>query len=92
MTPLLHADKVTRPLLLIHGEADPNPGTFPMQSERLYAALKSQGVRSRLVVLPHEGHGYRGRESVLHCLAESDEWLERFVRGAEGGEGEGEGA
>ena len=86
MSPILHADKIKKPLLLIHGVDDPNPGTFPMQSERLFQALKSQGAPSRLVLLPHEGHGYRARESVLHVVAETDSWLSRFVKGGEGEE------
>ena len=80
MSPLLAADKVTAPLLLVHGQADPNPGTFPQQSERFHAALKAHGVKSRLVLLPYESHGYRARESVLHVLQETDAWLERFVK------------
>lgn len=77
MSPFMNADKVERPILLIHGEADNNPGTFPMQSERMYAALKGHGVTSRLVILPYESHSYTARESILHCLAEMYEWLQK---------------
>jgi dipeptidyl aminopeptidase/acylaminoacyl peptidase len=80
MSAFMHADKIKAPLLLIHGEADNNSGTFPMQSERFYNALKGQGAVTRLVLLPHESHGYRGRESVLHTLWEMTEWLDRYVR------------
>jgi dipeptidyl aminopeptidase/acylaminoacyl peptidase len=76
MSPFMNADKITKPVLLIHGEADNNPGTFPLQSERMFAALKGHGVTSRLVILPYESHGYSARESILHCLAEMHEWLE----------------
>ena len=82
MSPFAHADKIQAPLLLIHGEADNNPGTFPLQSERLYNALSGHGATVRLVILPHESHGYRARESVLHMLWEMTEWLERYVRRA----------
>jgi hypothetical protein len=51
-------------------QEDNNPGTYPLQSERFYSALKGHGGRVRLVLLPHEGHGYRARESVLHTLYE----------------------
>eukprot|EP00172_Hildenbrandia_rubra_P004126 Plantae.Rhodophyta-Hildenbrandia_rubra.ctg7758.p1 GENE.Plantae.Rhodophyta-Hildenbrandia_rubra.ctg7758~~Plantae.Rhodophyta-Hildenbrandia_rubra.ctg7758.p1 ORF type:complete len:826 (-),score=121.15 Plantae.Rhodophyta-Hildenbrandia_rubra.ctg7758:1312-3789(-) len=78
MSPYMYADKIKKPLLLIHGDADNNPGTFPMQSERLYQALKGHGRAARYVSLPHEGHGYRAKESVLHTLAEMTEWLDRF--------------
>ena len=81
MSPFMYADKMTKPLLLIHGEDDTNTGTFPMQSERMYAALKGAGCPSRLVVLPHEAHGYRGRESILHTVAETEAWLERYCKG-----------
>jgi dipeptidyl aminopeptidase/acylaminoacyl peptidase len=80
MSPFLFADKVKVPLLLIHGEADNNSGTFPLQSERFYAALKGQGAPARMVLLPCESHGYRAKESILHMLWEMDNWLERYVK------------
>ena len=82
MSPFFVADKIKTPLLLIHGAEDPNPGTFPMQSERLFAALKGLGATARLVLLPKEGHWYRARENVMHTLAEQDAWLEKYVRHA----------
>jgi len=80
MSPFMHADGIDEPLLLIHGEEDSNSGTYPMQSERLYEALKGLGGTARLVMLPLEGHGYRARESVLHLLWETDRWLETYLR------------
>jgi dipeptidyl aminopeptidase/acylaminoacyl peptidase len=79
MSPYLRADRIKTPLLLIHGEADNNAGTYPMQSERLFDALKGLGTTARLVLLPHESHAYRARESVLHALWESLTWLERYL-------------
>jgi len=79
MSPFMHAAEVNEPLLLIHGEADPNSGTFPMQSERFYSALKGLGGTVRLVMLPHESHGYRARESILHMLWETGRWLDTYV-------------
>ncbi len=83
MSPFMHAEKVNEPILLIHGAADNNSGTFPMQSERYYNALKGHGATARLVMLPHESHGYRARESVLHMLWETHAWLERYVKNPE---------
>jgi len=80
VSPFMHADKINEPILLIHGEADNNSGTFPIQSERLYHALKGHGATARLVMLPHESHGYRARESVLHVLAEMFEWFDTYVK------------
>ena len=80
MSPFMHADKIKEPLLLIHGEADNNSGTFPLQSKRFYNALKGHGATVRLVMLPHESHGYRARESILHMLWETHEWLEEHVK------------
>ncbi|WP_457651674.1 S9 family peptidase [Rhodocaloribacter sp.] len=82
MSPFMNADKVNEPILLIHGEADNNSGTFPMQSERFYHALKGLGKTVRLVMLPHESHGYRARESIMHMLWETNRWLETYVRNA----------
>ncbi len=80
MSPFMHADQINEPLLLIHGMADNNSGTFPIQSERLYAAIKGHGGTVRLVMLPLESHGYAARESVLHMLWEMNEWMETYVK------------
>lgn len=80
MSPFMHAEKMDEPLLLIHGEADNNSGTYPMQSERYFNALKGLGATARLVMLPKESHGYRAKESVLHVLWEQDQWLEKYVK------------
>jgi dipeptidyl aminopeptidase/acylaminoacyl peptidase len=80
MSPFNYADKMKTPLLLVHGEMDNNPGTFPMQSERYFAALKGFGAPVRLVVLPKESHGYSAEESILHLLWEQDQWLEKYVK------------
>jgi len=80
MSPFSFADQIKTPLLLIHGDADNNSGTFPMQSERFYNALKGFGATARLVILPHESHGYLAHESIMHMLWEQDEWLEKYVK------------
>jgi dipeptidyl aminopeptidase/acylaminoacyl peptidase len=82
MSPFYHADKIKAPLLLVHGQADSNPGTFPVQSERLYQAVRGTGGTVRLVLLPHEDHGYAGRESVGHVLAEHIGWFDAHVKNA----------
>jgi len=82
MSPFMNAEKIDEPILIVHGEADNNAGTYPLQSERLYGALKGLGATARLVMLPHESHGYRARESVLHLIWETDTWLERYVKEA----------
>jgi dipeptidyl aminopeptidase/acylaminoacyl peptidase len=81
MSPFAHADKVNEPILLIHGADDDNQGTWPIQSQRFYAAIKGHGGTARLCMLPHEAHGYRGRQSVLHCVWEMVDWLDRHVKG-----------
>jgi len=82
MSPFTYADKINEPLLLIHGIDDDNTGTFPIQSERLYAAMAGLGGTVRLVMLPKEAHGYRARESVMHVLYEMDAWLDKYVKNA----------
>ncbi|MCS7080488.1 MAG: prolyl oligopeptidase family serine peptidase [Chloracidobacterium sp.] len=82
MSPFNYADQIRAPLLLIHGEADDNAGTFPIQSERLFQAIKGLGGTVRLVMLPHERHSYRARESILHMLWETYTWLEEHVKNA----------
>ncbi|WP_027391714.1 alpha/beta hydrolase family protein [Aquimarina latercula] len=80
MSPFMHADKMKTPLLLIHGKADNNSGTYPLQSERYFNALKGLGATARLIMLPKESHGYRAKESILHLLWEQDQWLEKYVK------------
>jgi dipeptidyl aminopeptidase/acylaminoacyl peptidase len=80
MSPFMNADKVKDPILLIHGMADNNSGTFPIQSERYYAALKGFGAIARLVLLPSESHGYAARESILHKHWEVLKWMDKYVR------------
>lgn len=82
MSPFNYAPKINEPLLMIHGEADNNPGTFPIQSERMYQALQGNGATVRFVLLPNESHGYAARESVGHVLAEMTSWLDTYVKNA----------
>lgn len=80
MSPFMHVDKMKTPLLLVHGVDDNNSGTFTMQSERYFNALKGFGAPTRLVLLPKESHGYAAIESILHLLWEQDQWLEKYVK------------
>ena len=80
MSPFMHAEKVKTPLLLIHGVEDNNSGTYPLQSERYFNALKGLGATTRLVMLPKESHSYRAKESIMHMLWEQDRWLEKYVK------------
>jgi dipeptidyl aminopeptidase/acylaminoacyl peptidase len=80
MSPFTYANKIKEPILLIHGEADNYSGTFPIQSERLFQAIKGNGGAARLVMLPHESHSYLVRESVHHVLAEMFDWADRYVK------------
>lgn len=82
MSPFYHAQKIKEPILMIHGAADSNPGTFPVQSERMYQAIRGNGGTARLVLLPHEDHGYGARESIGHVLYEQIAWFDKYVKGA----------
>jgi dipeptidyl aminopeptidase/acylaminoacyl peptidase len=83
MSPFSFANKIKTPLLLIHGEMDDNPGTFPIQSERMFNAVKGFGGTVRYVVLPYEAHGYRGKENLLHMLYEMNSWMDKYVKNAD---------
>jgi dipeptidyl aminopeptidase/acylaminoacyl peptidase len=80
MSPFMYADKIKTPLLLIHGEADDNDGTFPIQSDRMYQAVRGNGGIVRLVFLPFEAHGYRGKETIEHVLYEKSAWLNKYLK------------
>ena len=82
VSPFMFAQKINEPMLMIHGEADDNTGTFPIQSERMYAAMKGNGGTVRLVMLPHEAHGYAGRESIEDVLYEMISWFDKYVKNA----------
>ncbi|MFC1853850.1 alpha/beta hydrolase family protein [candidate division CSSED10-310 bacterium] len=88
LSPLFHADKINEPLMLIHGAADPNPGTVPLQSRKLFEAVRGTGGTVRLLMLPHEGHGYRSREGIEQTLADQLTWFERYVKNAKQGKKE----
>ncbi len=80
MSPFMHADQMKTPMLLIHGDADNNPGTFTLQTERYFQALKNLGAPVRMVLLPKESHGYQAKESILHTLWEQDQFLEKCLK------------
>lgn len=80
MSPFMQADKMKTPLLLVHGEADNNPGTFTLQTERYFQALKGLGAPARMVILPKESHSYVARENILHLLWEQDQFLEKYLK------------
>ena len=82
MSPFSYADKIKTPILLIHGDTDDNPGTFPINSERLFNAIKGNGGTVKLVMLPYEAHSYRGKENLLHMLWEQNQWLDTYVKNA----------
>jgi dipeptidyl aminopeptidase/acylaminoacyl peptidase len=82
ISPFMSADKINEPILLIHGQADNNSGTFPIQSERLFHALRGLGKTARFVELPNEAHGYAARESILHTLYEMGNWMDQYVKNA----------
>ncbi|HUF03988.1 MAG TPA: prolyl oligopeptidase family serine peptidase [Aridibacter sp.] len=83
LSPFMAANKINEPILMIHGEADNNSGTFPMQSERMFAAIQGNGGTARLVMLPLESHGYAARESIEHTLWEMFNWMDKYVKEAE---------
>ncbi|XP_031260078.1 probable glutamyl endopeptidase, chloroplastic isoform X2 [Pistacia vera] len=78
MSPFMSANKIKKPILIIHGEEDNNPGTLTMQSDRFFNALKGHGALCRLILLPYESHGYAARESIMHVLWETDRWLQKY--------------
>jgi len=80
MSPFMHADKMKTPLLLIHGDADNNPGTFTLQTERYFQALKNLGAPVKMVLLPKEAHSYQAKENILHVLWEQDQFLEKCLK------------
>ena len=83
MSPFMNADKMKTPMLLVHGEADNNPGTFTLQTERYFQALKGLGAPARMVILPKEAHSYVAKENILHLLWEQDQFLEKYLKNNE---------
>ena len=83
MSPFSYADKIKTPIMLVHGDMDNNTGTFPIQSERMYNAIKGHGGTVKYLSLPYESHGYQGRENLLHLLSEQLSWLDKYVKNVE---------
>jgi dipeptidyl aminopeptidase/acylaminoacyl peptidase len=90
MSPFMYADKIKTPILLVHGELDNNTGTYPIQSERMFNAIKGHGGTVKYLQLPYESHGYAGKENVLHLLYEQWAWVEKYVKNADKNAGGGE--
>ena len=80
MSPFFTASKMDKPILLIHGEADNNPGTFTLQSERYFQAIKGLGGKARMVILPKESHGYVAKENIFHVLWEQEQFLDKYLK------------
>jgi dipeptidyl aminopeptidase/acylaminoacyl peptidase len=80
MSPFMNANKMKKPILLIHGEADNNPGTFTLQTERYFQALKGLGANARMVILPKEAHGYEAKENIMHMLWEQEQFLDKYLK------------
>lgn len=83
MSPFMHADKIKTPILLVHGELDNNTGTYPIQSERMFNAIKGHGGTVKFLLLPYESHGYAAKENILHLLYEQYAWVEKYVKNAD---------
>jgi len=83
MSPFSFANQIKTPMLMIHGEMDNNSGTFPIQSERMYNAIKGHGGTVRFILLPYESHGYAAKENILHMLWEQNQWLDKYVKNAD---------
>jgi len=83
MSPFLNANQIKAPILLIHGEADDNQGTFPVQSERMYQAIRGNGGVIRYVTLPGEAHGYAAKETIEHVIWEQITWFNKYVKSPE---------
>jgi dipeptidyl aminopeptidase/acylaminoacyl peptidase len=90
MSPFMYADKIKTPILLVHGELDNNTGTYPIQSERMFNAIKGHGGTVKYLQLPYESHGYAGKENVLHLLYEQWAWVEKYVKNADKNAGGGD--
>ncbi|SEK94491.1 Prolyl oligopeptidase family protein [Pseudoxanthomonas sp. GM95] len=79
-SPFFFADKIKLPLLLMHGEDDANPGTEPIQSRKLFQAIRGNGGTTRLVMLPHEPHWYTALESNAQEVYEMLNWFDTYVK------------
>jgi dipeptidyl aminopeptidase/acylaminoacyl peptidase len=82
VSPFFYADKIKTPLLIVHGGEDANPGTIPLQSSRLYEAIRGNGGTARLVILPHEPHWYTAMESNEQLIYEMLRWFDKYVKNA----------
>ena len=80
MSPFMNAEKMKKPILLIHGEADNNPGTFTLQTERYFQAIKGLGGNARMVILPKESHGYQAKKNLMHMLWEQEQFLDKYLK------------
>ena len=82
VSPFFYADKMKTPLLIVHGADDANPGTTPLQANKLFEAIRGNGGTTRLVMLPHEPHWYTSMESNEQLVYEMVRWFDKYVKNA----------
>ena len=61
ISPLFHAEQITKPLLVVQGANDPR--VLQVESDELVAAVRANGVPVEYVLFDDEGHGFRKRDN-----------------------------
>ncbi len=74
-SPINHVDKISGPLLLIHGDHDDR--VHIGGSQMLYDALKKQGSPVEFLVMKGQGHGYKGIENQMLYYRTILEFIEK---------------
>ncbi|GLK53757.1 S9 family peptidase [Maricaulis virginensis] len=81
ISPLFHAENVTKPLLVIQGANDPR--VLQVESDELVEAVRANGVPVEYVLFPDEGHGFRRRENRIAASEAYVSFLDTYLTGEE---------
>ncbi len=78
-SPLFHADKIRRPLIVLQGANDPR--VIKPESDEIVEAVKKSGVPIEYVVFDNEGHGFTKKVNEIRANKAILDFLDKHLRG-----------
>jgi dipeptidyl aminopeptidase/acylaminoacyl peptidase len=79
ISPLFHADKINKPLIVLQGANDPR--VLKVESDEIVAAVKNKGIPVEYIVFPDEGHGFRKKHNEIKAQKAILEFLDKYLKG-----------
>ena len=79
-SPLLHAGKIRKPLMVLQGSNDPR--VLQIESDEIVQTVKKSNVPVEYVVFPDEGHGFVKKENEIKGYGQILQFLDKYVKPA----------